>query len=377
MRYLVLVMAASSIVACAESVTDPPAIEALRVVEIAGGLTNPLYLTVPPGDNRLFVVEQEGRIRVIRDNTLLDQPFLDIANAVNFIGEGGLLGLAFSPDYETTGHFWINYTDRDDYATVIERYTVSADPDMADPTSARLVLRVDQPTTSHNGGQLTFGPDGMLYVGMGDGGEYEDPDGHAQNASTLLGGLLRIDVRSADPYAIPADNPFHSSVDGRPEVWAIGLRNPWRFSFDAVAGSLFVTDVGQHMWEEINAVPASAPAVNYGWSLMEGTHCFNAVVCDPEDMAQPVHEYPHSVGCSIIGGYVYRGEVLTGLQGHYFYGDYCQGWVRSLRVENGVATDHRDWNLGHIGHILSFGQDAAGELYVVSTLGSVYRIEPE
>lgn len=376
MKFRVLVMAAFSFVACGDSATDPPGL-ALRATEIASGLTSPLYLTAPPGDDRLFVVEQEGRIRVIRDNTLLDEPFLDISNAVNFVGEGGLLGLAFDPEYQTTGHFWINYTDRDDHATVIERYTVSADPDRAEQTSAQLVLRVDQPTTSHNGGQLAFGPDGMLYIGMGDGGEYDDPDGHAQNASTLLGGLLRIDVRSAQPYAIPEDNPFHSSVHGRPEVWAIGLRNPWRFSFDAVEGSLFVTDVGQHLWEEINAVPAGAPALNYGWSIVEGRHCYSVVACDTEGLTQPVLEYPHTVGCSIIGGYVYRGEALAGLEGHYFYGDYCEGWVRSLRVENGVATDHREWNLGHIGHILSFGQDASGELYVVSTTGSAYRIEPK
>lgn len=337
---------------------------------------NPLHLTAPPGDDRLFVVEQAGRIRIIRDGVLLEEPFLDISSSVNFVGEGGLLSMAFDPDYASTGRFWVFFTDAVDRATTVRRYEVSADPDVADAASAHPVLRLERPTGSHNGGLLEFGPDGMLYIGLGDGGEFEDPDGNAQNPNTLHGSLLRIDVRSGDPYSIPADNPFSTATDARPEVWAYGLRNPWRFSFDPADGLMYVTDVGQNAWEEINAVPAGAAPINYGWNVMEGTHCFSETGCDREDLTEPVHEYSHDVGCSVIGGFVYRGELLQGLQGHYVYGDYCEGWVHSLRIESGVATDHRDWGLGYIGNILSFGRDAAGELYILTSLGSVYRIVP-
>lgn len=376
MRYLILVPVLAA-AACGDGSTEPGGrVEALKTVEIADGLTNPLHLTAPPGDNRLFVVEQAGRIRIIEDGVLLTEPFLDLAGSVNFVGEGGLLGLAFDPQYATTGRFWVHYTDvADGGAVVVERYEVSEDPDIADPASATEVLRVDKPTFSHNGGQLEFGPDGMLYISIGDGGEYEDPQGHAQNPGTLLGSILRIDARAADPYAVPQDNPF-SQGGGRPEVWAYGLRNPWRFSIDAVDELMYVTDVGQHEWEEINAVPAGAAPVNFGWNVMEGSHCFNADTCDTDELTAPILEYSHSEGCSVIGGYVYRGERLTGLQGNYFFGDYCQGWVHSLRMVNGAATDHHDWRLGFIGHILGFGRDAAGELYVLTTTGSVYRIDP-
>jgi hypothetical protein len=376
MRYLILISVLAA-AACGDGSTEPGGqVEALKTVEIADGLTNPLHLTAPPGDNRLFVVEQAGRIRIIEDGVLLTEPFLDLAGSVNFADEGGLLGLAFDPQYATTGRFWVHYTDvADGGAVVVERYEVSEDPDIADPASATEVLRVDKPTFSHNGGQLEFGPDGMLYISIGDGGEYEDPQGHAQNPGTLLGSILRIDARAADPYAVPQDNPF-SQGGGRPEVWSYGLRNPWRFSIDAVDELMYVTDVGQHEWEEINVVPAGAASVNFGWNVMEGSHCFNADTCDTAELNAPILEYSHSEGCSVIGGYVYRGERLTGLQGNYFFGDYCQGWVHSLRMVNGAATAHRDWRLGFIGHILGFGRDAAGELYVLTTTGSVYRIDP-
>jgi hypothetical protein len=379
MRSLILIPAIAA-AACSDSFIEPlpgEPVAALQAVEIADGLVHPLHLTAPSGDNRLFVVEQEGRIRIMEDGALLAEPFLDLSQSVNFIDEGGLLGLAFDPDYATTGRFWVHYTDAaDGGAVVVERYEVSDDPNIAEAASAAEVLRIDKPTLSHNGGQLEFGPDGMLYISIGDGGEYEDPQGHAQNPGTLLGTILRIDVRTADPYVIPQDNPF-SSGGGRPEVWAYGLRNPWRFAIDADDGLMIVTDVGQHEWEEINAVPAGAAPVNYGWNVMEASHCFNAETCDADGLTEPVFEYSHSEGCSIIGGYVYRGERLTGLQGNYFFGDYCQGWVNSVRVVNGAATDRRDWQLGFIGHILGFGRDAAGELYVLTTTGSVFRLDPK
>lgn len=378
MRHLILVPAMAAF-ACGDGTTGPSTgrVAALQAVEIANGLANPLLLTAPPGDDRLFVVEQAGRIRIIENGLLRTDPFLDLSQTVNFIGEGGLLGLAFDPDYATTGRFWVHYTDAADAgAVVVERYEVSEDPNAADAASAAEVLRIDKPTLSHNGGQLEFGPDGMLYISLGDGGEYEDPHGHAQNPGTLLGSILRIDVRTADSYDIPPDNPF-SSGGGRPEVWAYGLRNPWRFAIDANSDLMFVTDVGQHEWEEINAVPAGTAPVNYGWNVMEAGHCFNAPTCDTGGLTEPVLEYSHSEGCSVIGGYVYRGERLTGLQGDYFFGDYCQGWIHSLRVVNGAVTDRHDWRVGFIGHILGFGQDDAGELYVLTTTGSVFRLEPK
>lgn len=296
---------------------------------------------------------------------------------VTYLNEQGLLGLAFDPDYETTGHFWVYYTDRAAGATVLRRYRVSANPDIADPASGLEVLRIEQPTSSHNGGQLEFGPDGLLYIGVGDGGEFEDPNGHAQNPATLLGSLLRIDVRGSESYAIPPDNPYAAGNGGRPEVWAYGLRNPWRFAIDDVDGLLFVADVGQNEWEEINIVPAGSAPINYGWNIMEGSRCFGTDTCETDGLTEPVYTYSHAEGCSVIGGYVYRGSALTGLRGHYFFGDYCQGWVRSLHVASDGLADVHDWNVGFIGHILGFGQDAAGELYVLTTTGSVYRIEPD
>ena len=373
--YLPLVLLA----ACGDAGTEPAPpgdVEALQAVEVVTGLVNPVHLTAPPADDRLVVVEQQGRIRIVRDGMLLPAPFLDLSAMVNFEGEGGLLGLAFDPDYAATGRFWVNFTAAGDGATIVRRYTVSADPDIADPGSGLDVLRVEQPTWSHNGGQLEFGPAGMLYIALGDGGEYEDPQGHAQNPGTLLGSLLRVDVRAAEPYVIPPDNPFVAGTSARPEVWAYGLRNPWRFAIDAEDGVMFVTDVGQHGWEEVNAVPLNAAPVNYGWNIMEGSRCFMSDTCAEDGLTKPVLEYSHDEGCSIIGGYVYRGERLEGLQGHYFFGDYCQGWVHSVRLSGDLATARTDWQVGFIGHILGFGRDAAGELYVLTTRGSVYRLEP-
>ena len=378
MRMSPLLIVSLAIAACSDGsgTTDPGSdVTTLRAVPVADGLTSPLHLDSPPGDARLFVVEQEGRIRVIADGELLPEPFLDLSSAVFFEAEAGLLGLTFDPDYAGTGHFWITYTPADDRAVVLARYRVSDDPNVADPSSALEVLRIPKPTWSHNGGQLEFGADGMLYVSVGDGGEYQDPEGHGQNPHTLLGTILRIDVRSAEPYAIPAGNPFDGE-NGRPEVWAYGLRNPWRFALDTIGGVLYIADVGQHHWEEVNAVPLDTAPVNFGWSVMEGSGCHIDDTCDTTGMTGPVLEYERDEGCSVIGGYAYRGQRLTGLQGEYFFGDYCLGWVHSMRLENGAVTDRTDWNLGYIGHILGFGQDAAGELYVLTTGGTVYRLDP-
>ena len=375
MRRFVLLTVA--VVACSDGGTGPrmPPAGELRAVEIAGGLQSPVHLTAPQGDTRLFVVEQGGVIRIIRDGGLLPAPFLDISARVSAGGERGLFSMAFDPDYDETGHFWVNFTDTNGN-TRVERFSVSSDPDIADASSALLVLAVNQPYPNHNGGQIAFGPDGMLHVGMGDGGGSGDPDDQAQDRSTLLGALLRIDVRTP-PYVIPPDNPFATSTIARPEIWAYGLRNPWRFSFDAVDGRIYIADVGQNQWEEINVIFMDEAPVNYGWPVMEGTHCFGPGECDRTGLALPVHEYAHAEGCSVTGGHVYRGTALSGLAGTYFYSDFCTGFLRSFRMSGVTAVDHREWDVGDLGQVLSFGEDSGGELYVLSRDGSVYRLEPD
>jgi glucose/arabinose dehydrogenase len=347
----------------------------VRLVEVASGLSNPLYLTAPKSDPRQFVVEQPGRIRVISNGALLTTPFIDLTSKVLSGGERGLLSVAFHPSYSTNGFFYVNYTDRNG-DTRVERYHVSANANVADPASVKLILMVPQPFANHNGGLVLFGQDGMLYIGMGDGGSGGDPNRNGQNPNALLGKLLRIDVDRGDPYAIPADNPYASGTGGRGEVWAIGLRNPWRFSFDRTANALYIADVGQDAYEEINAVTTSAKGLNYGWNIMEGLHCYGASSCNQAGLTLPVLEYSHSQGCSITGGLVYRGTSLPAIVGQYFYGDYCQGWIRSIKITNGALAEQNDWTLGSIGSILSFGEDSSGEMYVMSDNGKVYKFAP-
>lgn len=345
----------------------------LAVEVVAGGFDDPVYLTSPPGDPRLFVVEQSGRIRIIENGLLLSTPFLDIRDSVRSGGERGLLGMAFHPAYAANGHFYVSYSAQPDGDTRVERYSVSGDPNVAMPNRDRVIFTLDQPFGNHNGGQITFGPDGMLYIGLGDGGSGGDPQGHGQNVNTLLGALLRIDVDGGNPFSIPPDNPF-VGIDGRDEIWAYGLRNPWRFSFDREASHLYIADVGQNAWEEVNAVAAGSAGINYGWNLMEGRHCFGSASCDTGGLVLPAVEYGHSNGCSVTGGYVYRGEALTAIRGHYFYSDYCSGFLRSFRFTGTSVTDERQWDVGELGRVLSFGQDADGELYILSSNGNVYRL---
>lgn len=365
-----------SAVACSEEADccGPPLPEALAVQVVATGLNSPLALTAPSGDARQFIVEQPGRIRIVRD-TLFTQPFLDITAIVQSGGERGLLGLAFHPSYATNGFFYVYYTDNNGDTRVV-RYSVSADPDVADPTSASTILQVAQPFSNHNGGSLVFGPDGMLYIGLGDGGDGGDPLGHGQDSTTLLGTILRIDVDGGSPYAIPGDNPFAGHPTARPETWAYGLRNPWRFSFDEVADQVYIGDVGQGAWEEVNVVsPSAGVAHNFGWNTMEGLECFQGAGCDQAGLTLPAVVYDHSQGaCSIIGGYVYRGSAIPDIQGTYFYSDYCAGWIRSFRMNQGVPDQHREWTMSVGGRILSFGRDSHGELYILSDNGFVYRI---
>ncbi len=345
----------------------------LAVEVVAGGLSSPLYLTAPAGDSRLFVVEQPGRVRIIEATQLLGAPFLDITDRVRSGGERGLLSIAFHPDYASNGFFYVSYTDGNGDSR-IERYSVSADPDLADSGSAKLILQVEQPFSNHNGGLILFGPDGMLYFGLGDGGSGGDPRGHGQDRSTLLGAILRIDVDGGDPFAVPFDNPFVGNPNARDEIWAYGLRNPWRFAFDREAGQLYIADVGQNAWEEIDVVSASAAGLNFGWNVMEGAHCFNSDSCDQRGLVLPAVEYGHSQGCSVTGGYVYRGNAVPQVRGHYFYSDFCRGFLRSFRFSGSSVSDEREWSVGDLGNVLSFGEGADGELYILSGNGRVYRL---
>ncbi|MGH7558757.1 MAG: PQQ-dependent sugar dehydrogenase, partial [Gemmatimonadota bacterium] len=353
---------------------DPDPIGEPTLREIADGLDFPVHLVSPPGDERLFVVEKVGTIRVIREGQVLEAPFLDIRDLVSGGSEQGLLSVAFHPDYPTNGRFFVDYTNQDGDTRVVE-YRVSADPDRADSAPVRTILSVDQPFANHNGGLLVFGPDGMLYVGLGDGGSAGDPQENGQDTGTLLGSLLRIDVDGGTPYSIPSDNPFAGQAGSRGEIWAYGLRNPWRYSFDRGTGDLYIADVGQNDLEEVNAEPGDQGGINYGWNVMEGTECFQNDDCDMNGLTLPVLEYDHGDGCSVTGGFVYRGEALPELQGHYFYSDFCSGFVRSFRLAGGEAVEERRWpELEPGGSVSSFGEDADGELYIMTREGSVFQI---
>ena len=361
-----------------------PAAFAVGLELVADGLDQPVHVADPSdGSGRLFVVEQPGRIRIVRDREVVAEPFLDIVDLVESEGsEQGLLSVAFAPDFSETGTFYVGYTARSGEGAgdnTVARYRVAADdPDRADPDSGEVLLAVPDPFRNHNGGLVLFGPDGSLYVGLGDGGSRGDPEGNGQNAHTLLGSLLRLDVRSEggeEPYAIPPDNPFADGEGGRPEVWAYGLRNPWRFSFDRATGDLYVADVGQGAREEVNFQPAASDGgENYGWNIMEGTTCYAVAPCDDTGLTLPVTEYATGeFGCAVTGGYVYRGEAVPELDGVYLFADYCSGllwglgrdgsgaWVLSAPVETGL-------------NISSFGEDAAGELYVTVHNGGLYRV---
>ncbi|HXV65548.1 MAG TPA: PQQ-dependent sugar dehydrogenase [Vicinamibacteria bacterium] len=343
---------------------------------VADALDRPLAMAhAGDGSGRLFIVEQVGRIRVVDGSALMPTPFLDITPLVSCCQERGLLGLAFHPDYEVNGQFYVNYTDpRGD--TRIVRYTVSPDPSLADPASAAVLLVIQQPFGNHNGGQLAFGPDGYLFIAVGDGGSAGDPFDNGQNGLSLLGKILRIDVDSGTPYAIPVDNPFRFDPGARDEVWATGLRNPWRFSFDRLTGDLFVADVGQNAWEEVNFEPVtSAGGNNYGWRRMEGAHCFDPQSgCGEEGFVLPILEYSHAEGCSVTGGFRYRGSQIPELFGHYVFGDFCSGRIWSATVDEGGLWTRSEL-LSTSLSISSFGEDEAGELYVVDLGGAVYRFE--
>ncbi len=354
----------------------------VTLTRVVDGLDKPVALAFAPGDpgGRLFVVEQVGRVRILDGGRVqpATAPFLDLHERVSTRTEQGLLGLAFHPDYGRTGRLYVNLTDRDGDTRVLEFRARAGDRDHVDPASERELLHVEQPYNNHNGGNLVFGPDGKLYVGLGDGGSAGDPQGNGQNDRALLGKMVRLDVDARAAAGRP-----------RPEIVAKGLRNPWRYSFDRATGDLWIADVGQNKWEEVDVLPAAALAAgtsgalpNFGWNVLEGRHCFKPTDCKPDGLIAPIIEYGHDEGCSITGGFVYRGQALPALTGAYFYADYCTAIVRSLRRDgSGSVRDSWDWRpaidpASRLANLSSFGEDARGELYLLSLEGGIYRLDP-
>ena len=357
---------------------NPPAVlPALQLTSFVSGLSSPVGMESPrDGSGRLFVLEQAGRIRIIRNAAVLATPFLDITAKVASGGELGLLGLTFHPAFTSNRKFYVDYTRPlgSQWETVVAEYLASAtNPDQADPASERVLLTVTQPFANHNGGQLGFGPDGLLYIALGDGGSGGDPLGNAQNVQVLLGKILRIDVNGSSggrPYAIPPDNPF-AAAGGAPEIFAFGFRNPWRFSFDSATGTLFAGDVGQSSFEEVDIVQKGA---NYGWNVMEGSHCFKpATGCNMTGLILPINDYGRDQGGTVIGGFVYRGTTIPNLAGAYVFGDFLSGRIWGLR-QNAAGVWERTQLAATGKSISSFGRDDNGELFVVDLAGAVSKI---
>lgn len=358
-----------------------PSPASIQLTEVVTGFNRLLYIT-HAGDesNRLFAVEQSGKILIIENGVALDQAFLDVSALITQSAlsprytEQGLLGLAFHPDYATNGLFFINYTDLSG-GTVVARYNVSlSNPNIADASSAQIIFQISQPFGNHNGGHMAFGPDGYLYISLGDGGSANDPLGAGQNKALLLGSILRLDVNGDLPYAIPEDNPFVGDDNGADEIWAYGLRNVWRFSFDRATGDMYIADVGQNEWEEVNFQPAdSVGGENYGWNVWEATHAFARGTA--ENHVLPFAEFNHALGCSVTGGYVYRGEAIPDLEAVYLFSDYCSG-----RVWASYRDSNMQWNTTEFlqtgFQVSSFGEDENGEVYIIDYgSGTIYRID--
>jgi glucose/arabinose dehydrogenase len=341
----------------------------VRLVQVAE-LQQPVAMAVRRGDQAMYIAEQTGKVRALRGGKLDPTPVADVAGEVTSGGEQGLLGLAFSPDGR---YLYLAYTDRDGDHQVSE---LTMGGRQADPGSERSLLHFEDPFANHNGGQLAFGPDRRLYIAFGDGGSGGDPFGNGQSLGTLLGKILRIDPRASGgrPYRVPSNNPFVNRDGARPEIWDYGLRNPWRFSFDPATDDLWIGDVGQNAWEEIDHEPAGSGGRNYGWNRREGLHAFDGD--RPGGAVDPVIEYGREGGaCTVIGGFVYWGRRIPGLRGAYLYGDFCAGWVRAARVRGGRVAEQRDLGLS-VPNLSSFGVDPAGELYAMTLSGPVYRLAP-
>jgi glucose/arabinose dehydrogenase len=358
----------------------PPDSRGYEWALVSDGFDRPIYMThAGDGTGRLFGVEQTGMIWAVEDGLQSDQPFLDLSRQIppavlrGGYSEQGLLGLAFHPDFEQNGIFFVHYTDMAG-DTVVARYSVSADnPNVADVASAETILTIDQPFENHNGGQLSFGSDGYLYLGFGDGGSQGDPDQNAQNPAALLGKILRIDINGDTPYAIPADNPYASDSTFAPEVWLMGFRNPWRFSFDRATDDLYIADVGESQWEEVNFFAnGDTPGANFGWEQYEATH--PRYDDASADYIMPFTEYTHEFGCSVTGGYVYRGVALQELEGYYIFGDYCVGNIWASYRDEAGEWQTTLW-MQTARQISSFGEDEVGELYLVDYKGEILRLE--
>ena len=369
------------------AVAAAPSAASVKLTPVASGLSSPVFVTSPgDGTHRLFIVEKTGRIRILTGGTVLATPFLSLASSVSTGGEQGLLGLAFHPSFKTNHKFYVDYTDTSGN-TVIREYRASASsPNRTAAGSGRTLLKIRQPYANHNGGMIAFGPDGYLYIGMGDGGSEGDPGNRAQSTSTLLGKILRIDVNGRSgsyAYRIPSTNPYVGKA-GLDQIWQRGVRNPWRFSFDRSTGSLWIGDVGQNRYEEIDRAVRTSTGdgrgYNWGWRRMEGFHCYSpASGCGTSGLRMPLLEYSHAVNgrCAVTGGYVYRGAAIPSLRGWYLFGDYCSGEV--MAVASTAASRPKPVTLFGTGSgrlVSSFGQDWAGELYVVTLGGTIYRIDP-
>lgn len=357
----------------ADTVAKLPNPRGFAWMPVVSGLTKPLDMAaLPDSAGRILVLEQPGTIRLVESGALMPDPFLDIRDRVGSQGnEQGLLGIALHPGFAQNGFFYVNYTDANG-DTVIARFQLTKeDPNRVDPNSEKILLQVDQPYANHNGGSMAFGPDGYLYIGLGDGGNRGDPRGFGQSTDTLLGKLLRIDVNGGDPYAIPSGSPLSN---GKAEIWALGLRNPWRFSFDRLTGDLYIADVGQNAWEEINYLPAGSPGgANFGWNYREGAHEYLGTAPSGATLIDPVAEYGHGEGCSVTGGYVYRGEALPEFRGIYLYSDFCSGKVWGLLKANGSWQSRVLFETGY--NVSAFGEDRQGEIYIIDQgSGTLYQL---
>lgn len=344
-------------------------------VSFVDGLVNPLDMVqIPDDSNRFYVLEQTGLVRLVDNQQVVSQPVLDLSRKVTTQGnEQGLLGIALAPDFLNNRNFYLNYTNRQGN-TVIARYVMDETLTTADQESEQVILTQEQPYSNHNGGGLAFGPDQFLYIGLGDGGSAGDPQQRAQNSNTLLGKLLRIAVLDQESYAIPSNNPYVDQ-EGRAEIWALGLRNPWRFSFDTLTGDLYIADVGQGDWEEIDYLPADHTGIaNFGWDYKEGTHSFEGDIPSNLDLIDPIFEYDHSQGCSVTGGYVYRGKQLPDFYGVYFFGDFCSGTVWGL-IKDGSQTWQSKALFETNQNITSFAQDLEGEIYLISRSGAIFKLQ--
>jgi glucose/arabinose dehydrogenase len=362
-------------VAPEQAVGGDPTQVTLSVRPWLSGFNEPVGIShAGDGTGRLFVVEKGGTVRVIQDNQILPDPLLDISNLVSNGSEQGLLGMAFEPDRPE--RFYVNYTNTSGDTEIVRYRTLADNPNVADPDSAEIILEIQQPAQNHNGGNLAFGPDGFLWIGTGDGGAADDRFQNGQNYNALLGSMLRIDVSGETGYTIPADNPFAGGDGGSPAVWAKGLRNPWRYSFDRLTGDLWIADVGQNQYEEVNRTSSTDANLNYGWPLMEATHCYLTSDCTGLEVVMPVTEYDHNFGCSITGGYVYRGAQFPALQGIYIFSDYCTGIYWGLSADTESFAEPTQLLQSPVRPFV-IGEDEAGELYVGGTEGVLYQIVAE